>query len=309
MPRRTAAGWIRRKGLEKVQRRPGLVGLFPCLSDESNRRRFFSASRPPADWVRGLCQPPADPCRQLTLLVLREAGGKPRVIATGSYLPTEQHHTAEVAMAVDDAFRGKGLGTLLLERLALVAVRHGIHHFWAVTQSDNRAMADVFRESGLDMREELARGPGSGPIDPAQRAERDADRDARPNRDGGFVAAVLPAAAGGRRRRLAEPRQHRRPTDERPARKPFRRPGLSDQSEGHHGGAAAPIHRCATCPGRWTWRSLQCRPAVPAVVEDCAATGRARHCWSSPRALPRWAPRGTNDNGGWQSRFAATACA
>ena len=81
--------------------------------------------------------------------MLREAGGKPRVIATGSYLPAERKHTAEVAMAVDDAFRGKGLGTLLLERLALVAVRHGIQHFWAVTQTDNQAMVDVFRESGL----------------------------------------------------------------------------------------------------------------------------------------------------------------
>ena len=61
-------------------------------------------------------------------------------------------------MAVDDAFRGKGLGTLLLERLALVAVRHGIQHFWAVTQADNQAMVDVFRESGFELREELAKG-------------------------------------------------------------------------------------------------------------------------------------------------------
>ena len=47
---------------------------------------------------------------------------------------------AEVAMAVDDSMQGKGLGTVLLERLALLAVRNGFSQFWALTQSDNLAM-------------------------------------------------------------------------------------------------------------------------------------------------------------------------
>lgn len=136
---------------------PALQAFFEGLSDESNRRRFFSAARPNTDWIRGLCQP-TDPREQLTLLILREADGKPRVLAVGSYLPAERKHAAEVAMAVADEFRGKGLGTLLLERLALIAVRHGIEHFLAVTQSDNRPMINVFRESGLELREELAKG-------------------------------------------------------------------------------------------------------------------------------------------------------
>ena len=34
---------------------------------------------------------------------------------------------AEVALAVDDAFHGKGLGSLLLERLALLAVQPWDH--------------------------------------------------------------------------------------------------------------------------------------------------------------------------------------
>src|SRR5262249_30190423 len=56
---------------------------------------------------------------------------------------------AEVAFAVADSFQGLGLGTVLLERLALLAVRRGFRRFWAVTRYDNLAMRDVFRDSGL----------------------------------------------------------------------------------------------------------------------------------------------------------------
>ena len=133
---------------------PTLVTFFQRLSEESTRRRFFSASRPTPDWVRTICDS-SDLRSVLTLIVTRSADGVERVIGTGSYLPASAPATAEVAFAVADDFRGKGLGTLLLERLALVAVRHGIRHFWAVTQADNQAMADVFRESGFEVREEL----------------------------------------------------------------------------------------------------------------------------------------------------------
>jgi predicted CoA-binding protein len=78
-------------------------------------------------------------------------------IATGSY-QAKGERTAEVALAVDDAFQGKGLGTLLLERLALLAVRHGFTHFWAVTQTDSQAIREVLREPGFAFEEKPERG-------------------------------------------------------------------------------------------------------------------------------------------------------
>jgi acetyl coenzyme A synthetase (ADP forming)-like protein len=63
---------------------------------------------------------------------------------------------AEVAMAVDDGFHGKGLGTLLLERLASLAIRHGFTRLWAVTHAENLAMREVFRESGYETHERHA---------------------------------------------------------------------------------------------------------------------------------------------------------
>ena len=43
------------------------------------------------------------------------------------------------------SFQGKGIGTLLLERLALLAVSNGLRRFWAVTMAENQPMLDVFR--------------------------------------------------------------------------------------------------------------------------------------------------------------------
>ena len=65
---------------------------------------------------------------------------------------------AEVAFAVADELQGRGLGTLLLERLAMLAVRHSFKRFWAVTQADNHLMREVFRESGFTVNETSGQG-------------------------------------------------------------------------------------------------------------------------------------------------------
>jgi acetyl coenzyme A synthetase (ADP forming)-like protein len=135
---------------------PELEAFFARLSPESRQRRFFSASVPAARDIAGLCDC-SDPRSCMTLIVTRLVDALPRIIATGSYLRVSEQ-AAEAAFAVDDAFHGKGLGTLLLERLALLAVRHGLTHFWAVTHADNQQMMAVFRESGFQMKERLEGG-------------------------------------------------------------------------------------------------------------------------------------------------------
>jgi GNAT superfamily N-acetyltransferase len=58
---------------------------------------------------------------------------------------------AEVAIEVADDLHGCGLGTILIERLAIVAEQRGIPYFVAEVLCENRAMLDVFRE-GFDAR-------------------------------------------------------------------------------------------------------------------------------------------------------------
>ncbi|HTK76955.1 MAG TPA: GNAT family N-acetyltransferase, partial [Gemmataceae bacterium] len=127
--------------------------FFDGLSPESRRRRFFSVGPPLPELITSLSDS-SDPRSALTLLVIRTAEGGPRIVATGSYFAKDER-TAEVAFAVDESFQGKGLGTLLLERLAVLTVRNGFTRFWAITHADNRAMRDVFRESGFALAEEL----------------------------------------------------------------------------------------------------------------------------------------------------------
>ncbi|HEV3318114.1 MAG TPA: GNAT family N-acetyltransferase [Solirubrobacteraceae bacterium] len=65
---------------------------------------------------------------------------------------------AEVAVEVADHMHGRGLGTGLIERLAVVAEQRGITYFVAEVLCENRAMLDVFRE-GFDGRVVRHEGP------------------------------------------------------------------------------------------------------------------------------------------------------
>jgi acetate---CoA ligase (ADP-forming) len=133
-----------------------LRSFFERLSPESRRRRLFSAAPPPAELLTTLCDD-SNPRSAMTLMATRAHEGESRIVATGSYL-AKNESTAEFALAVDDALQGKGLGTLLLERLALLAVRNGFTRFWAVSHADNQAMRDVFRDSGFAVEEKLEGG-------------------------------------------------------------------------------------------------------------------------------------------------------
>lgn len=136
--------------------RAALREFFERLSPESRWRRFFSQSVPARELIDALCDS-SNPEKVLTLIVLRTREDGSGIVATGSYQAINAT-TAEVAFAVDDAFQGKGLGSLLLERLAILAARAGLVRFWAVTHADNRPMLDVFRDSGFEVRENLESG-------------------------------------------------------------------------------------------------------------------------------------------------------
>ncbi|MCE9562850.1 MAG: GNAT family N-acetyltransferase [Planctomycetes bacterium] len=132
-----------------------ITRFFRELSAESRYRRFLSASMPGPDLIARLASE-NDPRSAVTLVATRAGTDGARIVATGSYIARDAR-TAEIALAVADEFRGKGLGTLLLERLAFLAVRNGFTRFWAITSSDSRPMLEVFRESGFEVRDHPGR--------------------------------------------------------------------------------------------------------------------------------------------------------
>jgi acetate---CoA ligase (ADP-forming) len=130
--------------------------FFHELSPESRRRRFFAIAEPSDALIARLCDA-SDPAQTVTLLAMRHTGDEVRPIAVGSYIAVGSG-AAEVAFAVSDAFQGKGLGTLLLERLAATAACHGLRRFEATTLPENAAMLEVFHESGFEIRSKTDAG-------------------------------------------------------------------------------------------------------------------------------------------------------
>jgi acetyl coenzyme A synthetase (ADP forming)-like protein len=130
--------------------------FFHELSPESHRRRFFTLADPTEVLIDSFSDS-ATPSRQATLVALRQVEGELRPIAVGSYVDLG-NRAAEAAFAVADGFQGKGLGTILLERLATLAAANGFRRFEAMVLPDNHAMLEVFQESGFEIRSKSERG-------------------------------------------------------------------------------------------------------------------------------------------------------
>jgi len=121
----------------------------------------------------------SDPARRLTLLAIRSVAGEARVVGAAGYRVTEPGQ-ADIALGVDDAFRGKGLATRLVERLAMAAAGQDLCRLTAHAGEGSEALVEVLRRSGFSLGE---RHEGKG-ID--------------------IDLAVLPDAEAGRRSELRD---------------------------------------------------------------------------------------------------------
>ncbi|NLG68266.1 MAG: GNAT family N-acetyltransferase, partial [Firmicutes bacterium] len=150
--------------------------LLERVSPASRRLRFLGGvGQVSLAWGEELCQPP-DRDRACLLAVWGE-GEAARVVGVGNYVALPGRNTAEVAFLVDDAFQGRGIGTLLLERLAGMAAGQGLVGFEADVLAENRLMVEVFQRSGFQVRQALEGGtlhvefPVSGSAAAWERAE------------------------------------------------------------------------------------------------------------------------------------------
>jgi len=83
------------------------------------------------------------------LLAITGEGQEARVVGLGNYIGTGAGRSAEVAFLVDDAYQGRGISTLLLERLAGLAAANGYIELEAEVLPDNHPMLGVFKSSGF----------------------------------------------------------------------------------------------------------------------------------------------------------------
>lgn len=136
---------------------PAVDRFLKGVSRESLRLRFLGAvAYVPRSVVEMMCT--GEPADRLSLLAI--GGPDPRVVAIGNYVSLGVGARAEVAFLVSDELQGRGISTLLLERLAGIAAANGFTGFEAEVLYDNQAMINVFRDSGFEVHQ-AAMGGGS----------------------------------------------------------------------------------------------------------------------------------------------------
>jgi GNAT superfamily N-acetyltransferase len=127
----------------------GLVALFERLSPQTIYYRFLGAkkrlSREELVYLTEL-----DFHSQAALVAVLEREGAKRIVGVVRYASAIDgpEDRAEVAVTVEDAEQHRGIGTLLLEHLALVAYSEGILAFEANLLADNQATIALFEDSG-----------------------------------------------------------------------------------------------------------------------------------------------------------------
>ena len=83
-----------------------------------------------------------------------EAGQKV-MVAVGRYSRLPSGTSAEVAFVIDDVYQERGIGTKMIEWLAIVARKNGIDTFEALVLPENTMMMSVFQGYGFHMSKQL----------------------------------------------------------------------------------------------------------------------------------------------------------
>jgi acetyl coenzyme A synthetase (ADP forming)-like protein len=126
-----------------------LISFFEALSPESRYLRFHGATMIGHQTVAGALE--TDWSRRGSLLgELAKDAETMTPVALATYVRLRDPSRAEVAFAVADELRGRGIGTRLLERLAEHASSAGIEEFVAEVLPGNTAMFRVFDDAGFE---------------------------------------------------------------------------------------------------------------------------------------------------------------
>jgi acyl-CoA synthetase (NDP forming)/GNAT superfamily N-acetyltransferase len=128
---------------------PIVESFMKRISQESLRMRFMaSVSEISPKVIRDLCS--GDFSQSGCLLAITGEDIDPKVVGLGNYIATGNGRTAEIAFLIEDEYQGRGISTLLLERLAGLGAANGFIEFEAEVLPDNQPMMNVFKSSGFE---------------------------------------------------------------------------------------------------------------------------------------------------------------
>ena len=117
--------------------------LYNLDKDDVVSRFFHEKTRFLSDEIQTVSQ--VDYVKDLTVIALVGEFGFGRVVAVGEYLLESASNVAEVAFSVSREFQGKGLGKILMRKLAEAARENGLSGFVAYTAPTNLGMVRLFK--------------------------------------------------------------------------------------------------------------------------------------------------------------------
>ena len=138
---------------------PRLQALHLRLSPETIYLRFLG-THPTLSETEAARLANVDYQSRMALVATREAEGVEVIIGVARYavIQAEKPDEAEAAIVVEDAYQGRGLGLILVERLLAYARSHGIRTFVAEINAENERILRFVRRSGLQAEKHLQEG-------------------------------------------------------------------------------------------------------------------------------------------------------
>ena len=132
-----------------------VLEMFRNLEPESIYTRFFHAKKLLTESDLKMITE-VDFEKAVAFVVIVGPEDNETMIAGGRYSCIETEgacQNAELAFIVEEDYHGQGIASMLLRRLAEIARTRGVVQFEAEVLAQNRAMLNVFRRSGLPVKE------------------------------------------------------------------------------------------------------------------------------------------------------------
>ena len=142
---------------------PRLLEMHQRLSPDSIYYRYLNPYRPTLNDMRRL---EGIHGRNGSVLVAAEKGSQEHIVGMACYVyesagngeKTGQAKTAEWAILVEDAFQGRGVGSMLLHCLILQAIADNVRTLHAETHPDNRKVMRLIGHTNMPIECKMAGG-------------------------------------------------------------------------------------------------------------------------------------------------------
>lgn len=143
--------WIR---LARPEDADAVAAMHERSSEQTMYRRYLQAVK---EW-RGInLRRLSGGHRGATVVAMSEEGA---IVGLGNVFPDEpgDGHAAEIAVIIEDAYQGQGLGTRMIRHMLQLAEGLGFHEVVGTVLEENKGMLHVLEATGLNWSRERDRG-------------------------------------------------------------------------------------------------------------------------------------------------------